>query len=76
MPLVPSLGPYIPGTPASFNVVDENQVLSKGDFPSIYTTSGPLPVENGLAMTTTAFVFDPSQVTEGDLDCGVFGSQA
>ena len=60
--------PYIDSNPA--NTIQISQ------YPLVYTTSGPLPVENGLAMTKTAFVFDPSQVTEGDLDCGVFGSLA
>jgi hypothetical protein len=60
--------PYINSNPA--DTIDISQ------YPMIYTTSGPFPVANGLAMTPDAFIFDPNQVTQGDLDCGVFGSQA
>ena len=76
MPLFSSLGSYIPGTPHSFDVVDTNQVLDTNEFPSIYTTSGPLPVENGIVVTGNSISFDPSYTDDGNFDCGVFGSQA
>jgi len=75
MPLVPSLGSYIPGTPSSFdNTPAEGQVLAVTDFPGIYTTTGPLPIGNGIVATTTSISFDPSFVSYGTFDCGVFGS--
>lgn len=40
----------------------------------VYTTDGPLPAANGIAFTRDAIVFDPNQVTDGDLDCGTFGN--
>jgi len=51
-------------------------VLPEREFPMIYTTTGPLPIGNGLAATANTLVFDPNLVTQGDLDCGIFGSQA
>lgn len=39
----------------------------------VYTTDGPLPCANGVSFTQDSLVFDPNQVTEGDLDCGTFG---
>jgi hypothetical protein len=51
-------------------------VLPEKEFPMIYTTTGPLPIGNGLAATANTLVFDPNLVTQGDLDCGIFGSQA
>jgi hypothetical protein len=42
----------------------------------VYSTDGPLPVGNGVAFTRNGIVFDPNQVTSGDLDCGIFGAQA
>ena len=75
MPLVPSLGSYIPGTPSFDNTTDENQVLPVNDFPGIYTTTGPLPLANGIVVTNNSISFDPSYINYGNFDCGVFGSQ-
>ena len=42
----------------------------------VYSTDGPLAVGNGIAFTRNGIVFDPSQVVDGDLDCGLFGTEA
>lgn len=71
---------YIPGfgtgpVPASpVYGVDGPEVLSNSEEPMIYTTTGPLKAQNGIAFSVDSVIFDPSQVTEGDLDCGIFGN--
>lgn len=71
---------YIPGfgsgpVPASpVYGVGGPEVLSNAEEPVIYTSTGPMKAQNGLAFTSDSIVFDPNQVTDGDLDCGVFGS--
>jgi hypothetical protein len=52
------------------------QTLLESDWPMIYTTTGPLPIANGLAVTEDSLVWDASYVQTGDLDCGLYGSQA
>jgi len=38
----------------------------------IYSTTGPVPLQNGLTFSSTGLTFDPNQVAAGDLDCGTF----
>ena len=50
--------------------------IAEREEPLAYTSVGPLPLENGLAFTKNSIIFDASRVEYGDLDCGLFGSQA
>ena len=72
MPLIPSLGGVVPGTPVSYSL--PNEVIPPQESPLVYTTAGPLDTLNGIAFTEQGLVFDPNAVTEGDLDCGTFGN--
>ena len=74
MTFIPSLGGAIPGTPSSYSLPTE--VIAPDESPLVYTTAGPLDTLNGIAFTEKGIVFDPNAVVEGDLDCGIFGSQA
>lgn len=75
---------YIPGANLTFVApaspaylgLSVSDILNGDGFPEVYTSTGPLPVENGLAFSQTAFVFLPDYVTEGNFDCGIFGSEA
>lgn len=71
MPNIPGF-PFIPGTP--HYAPSEQQTLDESQSPMVYTTDGPLPAANGITFTRDSIVFDPNQVSEGDLDCGTFGS--
>lgn len=76
MPLVPSLGSSIPGSSFHSPSAGSEEQIDPSLYPNVYTSTGPLPARNGLAFTVDAMVFDPNAVTEGTLDCGVFGSLA
>jgi hypothetical protein len=69
MPIIPGFRTPIPSTP----YYSPSDLLNAGDSPMIYTTDGPLPSGNGISFTRDSLVFDPNQVAEGNLDCGVFG---
>jgi hypothetical protein len=75
MTYLPGISGAIPAN-AIYPPVTPNQSLEESEWPMIYTTTGPLPIKNGLAVTDDAFVWDASYVQTGDLDCGLFGSQA
>ena len=68
--VVPS-SPLYPGS-----MPGSERVLNPEDTPDVYTTTGPLPLSNGLVTTTESLKFDPNSVTEGTFDCGKFGSEA
>lgn len=70
MPNIPGFPP-IPTTP--YYGAPEQQALDESQAPMVYTTDGPLPAANGITFTRDSIVFDPNQVTDGDLDCGTFG---
>jgi hypothetical protein len=72
MPNIPGFRVPVPGTP----YYAPSDILDTGESPMIYTTDGPLPSGNGISFTRDSMVFDPSQVTEGDLDSGTFGDQS
>lgn len=66
-PVPPStVSGYSGGSPAP-------SVLGKDEAPMIYTTSGPLPIVNGIAVSRTAITFDPNEVLVGSFDSGIFG---
>jgi hypothetical protein len=73
MPNFTFIVPPSPQYPGSTPLPD--RILNSEDAPDIYTTTGPLPLENGLVVTTDSIALDPNYVTEGTFDCGVFGSQ-
>ena len=62
---VPASPSYVGGAPA---------ILDSSEDPVVYTSTGPLKAQNGLAFTPDGFVFDPGSVEQGNLDCGTFGS--
>lgn len=65
---------FVPPPSPSYLNAPNAEVLTEEQFPEIYTTTGPLAIENGLVVTRNAMAFDPNYVTEGNFDCGVFGS--
>jgi hypothetical protein len=76
MPNIPGFPTFIPGSPQTFASPLQNGVLGESSWPMIYTTTGPLSTSNGLVVTADTLSWDASYVESGDLDCGVFGSQA
>ena len=75
MTYIPGFGTGpVPSSP-SYSATPQEVTIPQDQCPQVYTTTGPLPLLNGLTFTSNAVYFDPNQVEGGDFDCGVFGSQ-
>ena len=74
---MPTFNFIVPPSPESLlNIPGSDKILSQNQTPDIYTTAGPLALENGLVVTTNSMAFDPDSVNNGIFNCGVFGSRA
>ena len=74
---MPTFNFIVPPSPGSFLAsTSSGTVINQSQSPEIYTTTGPLPLENGIVATTNSIAFDPTRIAEGIFDCGRFGSQA
>jgi hypothetical protein len=74
---MPNFNFIVPPSPAYLgDAAGSDRVLSPTETPEVYTTTGPLPLSNGLVTTNASLKLDPNSVTEGTFDCGRFGSQA
>jgi hypothetical protein len=77
MTYIPGFGTGpVPSSPTYSVTARESYTIPADECPMVYTTTGPLPLLNGLTFTADAVYFDPNLVASGDLDCGLFGSQA
>ena len=77
MTYIPGFGTGpVPSSPAYSSSSNGTYVIPADQCPQVYTTTGPLPLLNGLTFTPDGVYFDANQVATGDFDCGVFGSQA
>jgi hypothetical protein len=75
MTYIPGISGAIPAN-AFYPQTQQNPTLGSSEWPMVYTTTGPLPISNGLVVTADSLTWDASYVESGDLDCGIFGSQA
>ena len=78
MPNIPGFSVPIPGTPLSAPPTATHgfaEVLPSGTEPMVYTTTGPMPVKDGLAFSKNALVLDTAHII-GVLNGGIFGSEA